>query len=108
QLRVAALELAEQERDDGAAGARRGADLQPPAERALLLGRDLLQQLLLEREQALRAAVEAKPGLGRHDPAAGPVEQLPAEPLLERANLQAHGRLRDPEPLGRLREAAPL
>ena len=65
-------------------------------------------QLLLEREQALRTAIEAQPGLGRLDAAARAVEQAPAEPLLERAHLQAHGGLRDAEALRRLREAAPL
>ena len=70
--------------------------------------RDLLEQLLLEREQPLRAAVEPPPGLGRLDAAAGAVEELRAEPLLERADLEADGRLRDAEPLRRLREALPL
>ena len=79
-----------------------------PVELALRLLADLLEQLLLEREQALRAPVEPLPGLGRLDPAARPVEQLPAEPLLERADLQADGGLRDAELVRRLREAAPL
>ena len=70
--------------------------------------RDVRHELLLELEQPLRAVVEAHPRLGRLDPAPGAVEQLLPEPLLERAHLEADGRLRDPEPLRRLREAAPL
>ena len=53
-------------------------------------------------------AEEPQPGLGRLDPAPGAVEQLRPEPLLERPHLQRDGRLRDAEPLGRLREAPPL
>ena len=48
----------------------------------------LVEQLLLQREQPLRAAVEPQPRLGRLDAPARAVEQLRAEPLLERANLQ--------------------
>ena len=48
------------------------------------------------------------PGLGRLHPAPGAVEQLRAEPLLERPHLERDGRLGDTEPLGRLGEAAPL
>ena len=66
---------------------------------------DLLQQLLLEREHALRAAVEPEARLGRLDAPARAVEQAPAEPLLERADLKAHCRLRDAELLGGVREA---
>src|SRR5438309_2149698 len=55
-----------------------------------------------------RAAVEATAGLGRLDPASRSIEELQAEALLERADLEAHRRLRDAELLGSLREAAPL
>ena len=79
-----------------------------PGQLALGLLAELGEQLLLQREQPLRAPVEAPAGLGRLDAAAGAVEQLVAEPLLERADLQAHGRLRDAELLRRLREASPL
>ena len=48
------------------------------------------------------------PGLGRLDAAAGAVEQLGAEALLERPHLERHGGLRDAEPLGGLREAPPF
>ena len=67
-------------------GAGGGADLERPAQRLVRLG-DLVEQLLLEREHPLRAAVEPQPGLGRLDPAAGAVEELRPEPLLERAHL---------------------
>ena len=84
QLRVRFGELAEELREHDPAGAGRRADL----ERALeLAGRSLLQladDLVLELEQPLRAAVEPKPGLGRLDPPPGAVEQLRPEPLLER------------------------
>ena len=45
---------------------------------------DVGEHLLLEREQPLRAAVEAPAGLGRLDAPPRPVEELRAEPLLER------------------------
>ena len=103
-----ALELAEQERDDRAARAGGGADRERAAELARLALGELLDQLLLELEHPLRAAVEREPGLGRLDAAAGAVEQLLSEPLLERAHLQADRGLRDAEALGRLREALEL
>ena len=103
-----ALELAEQQRHDDRRRAGRGADLQLARELALALAGDLVEELLLEREQPLGAAVEPQPGLGRLDAAAGAVEELRPEPLLERPHLQRDGRLGDAEPLGRLREAAPL
>jgi hypothetical protein len=64
--------------------------------------------LLLEREQPLRAAVELHPRLRRLDAPPRPVEELSPQALFERADLQRHGRLRDSEPLGRLREALAL
>ena len=103
-----ALELAEEQRHDDRGRAGRGADLQLARELALALAGDLVEDLLLEREQPLRAAVEPQPRLGRLDAAAGAVEQLRAEPLLERPHLQRDGGLGDAETLGRLREAAPL
>ena len=89
-------------------GAGGRAELQRPGQHALVAGGDLLDDLLLEREQPLRAAVEPQPGLGRLDAPPGAVEQLGPEPLLERPHLQADGGLGDPEPLRGLREAAPL
>ena len=59
-------------------------------------------------EQPLRAAVELEPGLGRLDAAAGAVEELRPEPLLERPHLQRDGGLGHPEALGRLRERLAL
>ena len=73
----------------------------------LVLGRDHLEELLLEREQPLRALVEAEAGLGGHDAAARAVEKLSADPLLERADLLADRWLRDAEPCCRLRSSRP-
>ena len=108
QLRVRFGELAEELGEHDAARPGRGADLERAVE---LAGRALLQladDLVLEREEPLSAAVEPKPGLGRLDAPPRPVEQLRPEPLLERPHLQADRRLRHPEPLGRLRERPPL
>ena len=106
--RVLALELAEQQRHDDRRGACRRAELQLAGELALALAGDLVEDLSLEREQPLGAAIEPHAGLGRLDAAAGAVEQLRPEPLLERPHLQRDGGLGDAEALGRLREAAPL
>ena len=76
-------------------------------ERPLGLG-ELVEQLLLEREQPLRAAVEPQPRLGRLDAPARAVEKLLPEPLLERPHLLADRGLRDAEPRRGLREAPPL
>ena len=106
--RVLALELAEEQRDDGASRAGGRADLERAAELALHARLELLEQLPLEREHPLGPAVEGQTRLRGLDASARPVEQLAPEPLLERPDLQADGRLRHPEPLGRLREALPL
>ena len=55
-VRVVALELAKQERQDDRRRPGRRADLERPAQRPLRLA-ELLEQLLLEREHPLRAAV---------------------------------------------------
>ena len=107
-LRVPLLELAEEERQHGLAGTRRGAELQSAAQLADRARRDVLEELLLEREQALRAAIEARARLGGLHPPPGAVEQLRPQTLLERADLQAHGRLGDPEVRRRLGEALSL
>ena len=67
-------ELAEELGEHDAAGPGRGTDLEGPVE---LAGRALLQladDLVLEREKPLSAAVEAEPGLGRLDAPTRPVE----------------------------------
>src|SRR5438093_5048607 len=101
-------ELAEELRDDDPAGARGGPDLEGAAQLLGASEADRGHDLLLEREQSLRAAVEPQARLGRLDPAAGAVEQLRPEALLERPHLQAHRRLRHPEPFCGLGEAPPL
>ena len=68
--RVRALELAEELRHDDGRRAGRGADRQRSREVAVALRGDVVEHLLLEREQPLRAAVEARAGLGRLDAAA--------------------------------------
>ena len=105
---ILGLELAEEQRQDDRGRAGRGTEVERSRELALADRRDVLQQLILEREHPLRAPIEPPAGLGRLDPAAGTVEQLPAEPLLESPDLEADGGLRDPEALRRLREALPL
>ena len=106
--RVRELELAEQQRHHDRGGASRGSESEVARELAVPLTGHLLDELLLERKQPLRAPIEAQPGLGRLDPATGAVEQLRPQTLLERADLQRDGGLGDPEPLSRLREALPL
>jgi lipopolysaccharide/colanic/teichoic acid biosynthesis glycosyltransferase len=101
-------ELAQEHGHDAAAGPRRRAELEHAADRPLVIGLELLEQLLLELQEPLRGGVEPEPGLGRLHPAARPVEQLPAQALLKRADLQADGGLGDAEPLGSLREALAL
>ncbi len=102
---VVLLELAEEERQHRRARPGRAADLELARELAFLGARDLLQQLLLEREHPLGAPVEPEPGLGRLHPTTGPVEQPLPEPLLERPDLQAHRGLRHAQLLGGLGEA---
>ena len=63
---------------------------------------------MLESEQLLRGRVQPEPRLRRLDAATGTVEELRPEPLLERADLQRDGGLRDAEPLRRLGEALAL
>src|SRR2546430_1321371 len=105
---VRRLELAEERRKHRAARAGRGADLEAAGKRTLGDGGDLLDELLLEREQLLRAAIEEHPGLGGLDAPSGPVEEPLAEPLLERPDLEAHRGLGDAEARRRLREAPAL
>jgi hypothetical protein len=105
---VSPLELTEKERHDDRGGAGRGPELELAPELALALTGELVEELLFQREQPLRAPLEPQSCLGRLDTTARAVEQLCAEPLLEGANLQRDGGLCDTEPLGRLREAPAL
>src|SRR4051794_30591127 len=102
------LELAEELRDDDSSRACGGAERQRAGELSLCLGDDLVEELLLEREEALRAPVQPPAGLGRLDPAPRAVEERHAEALLERAYLERDGGLRDAETLRGLRERATL
>ena len=71
------------------------------------LARQLVDQLALRMQQALRPSVEDPAGLGRLHAAARAVEQPLPEPLLERPHLQADRRLCDAEAVC-LREAVAL
>ena len=108
EVGVALVELAQEHGHDDRGGAGRGADRELARELAGAVGGDLVEHLLLELQHALGAAEEAQPGLGRLDAAAGAVEQLRPEALLERPHLQRDGGLGDAEPLGGLREAPPF
>ncbi len=99
---VLALELAEKQRQHRRTRPGRATDLEPSAKLTVRVARDLLQQLLLESQHALGAAVEPGAGLGRFHAAPGTIDEPLAEPLLERADLQAHGGLRHAELLRRL------
>src|SRR5207237_908966 len=85
----------------------RGADLERPGELAGGVVRELVDDLFLESEQPLGRAVELGARLGRLDAAAGAVEELRAEPLLECAHLEADRRPGDAEPRGRPGERLP-
>src|SRR5579862_7645304 len=98
-------ELAEKLREHDAPGAGRGADLERAGQLVGRVAADLGDELVLEREQALSAAVEPQAGLSRLDAPARAVQELRPEPFLERAHLQADGGLRHAQPLRRLREA---
>src|SRR5205823_3376045 len=104
ELRMFALELAEQDGHDRASGPRRGAERELAAQRTVLTGK-LVEQLPLDREHPLRGPVEPLPGLGRFHAPTRAVEQLGPESVLERPNLKADCGLRDPEPLSCLGEA---
>ena len=112
------IESAIAERRGARAGTRRGAaargappgpvdapSVERPGEHSLVGGGDVLEELLLGLEHPLRVPVEPPPRLGRLDAASRAVEQLLAEALLERPDLEADRRLCDAEPLGGLREA---
>ena len=108
QPRVPGEELAQEHGHDDCRRPGRSADRELARERALAVRGDLVQDLLLELQQPLGTAKQAQPGLGRLDAAARTVEQLRAQPLLERPHLQRDRRLRDAQALGGLGEAAAL
>jgi hypothetical protein len=90
------LELAEEERHEMGARARRGADRERAVE-LTAVGGDFVVKLLLEREHPLGAPVEAQARLGRLDAAARAVEQRLAEAFFEGAHLEADRGLCDAE-----------
>jgi hypothetical protein len=101
ELRVVALKLAQEERDEVRARAGGRAN----RERALqlaALGSDLVVELLLERKHPLGTPVEAKARLGRLDAPPGAVQKGLAEASLESAHLEADRGLRHAELLGGL------
>ena len=67
QVRVHLGELAKDAREHDAAGPGRGSDLEGALELARRLLGELGEQVLLELQQPLRAAVEAQPCLGGLD-----------------------------------------
>src|SRR5213079_31534 len=73
--RVQLLELTEDDGQDAAARPGGSADLEPALELALRLFAEVCEQLLLEREQPLRSAVQPEPRLGRLDSATRAVEK---------------------------------
>ena len=107
-VRMFTMELAEEYRNDD----RRRPGGRPQDEIAGELsfrrGRNVRDELLLERQHPLSSSIEPSPGLGRLHPSARAVEQLRSEPLLESSYLQRHRRLGHAEALRCLREAPPL
>ncbi len=69
---------------------------------------NLRDELILERKHPLRAAIEPPARLRRFNAPTGAVEELRAEPLLERSHLERHRGLCDAEAVSRLGEAAAL
>jgi lipopolysaccharide/colanic/teichoic acid biosynthesis glycosyltransferase len=102
--RMRASELAEQDRNDCATRAGRGAELERSGQTSLVAGH-VAQELLLEREQALGRGVQARPCFGRFDPATRTVEELRPDALFERPDLEANRRLGDTQPFRGLGEA---
>src|SRR5262249_30028444 len=101
KLGVYTLKPPGQDRNDSAAGSRRGAECELAAQRTVFACK-LVEQLALHGEHPLRGAIELLSRLGRLDTPPGAVEQLRPEPLLERTELQADRRLGDGEPLSRI------
>ena len=102
-----AWKRAEELRQDALARPGRGADHEQAGELRRLV-REALHELLLDRQDALGAAVDEAAGLRRLHLAAGAVDQRLPQALLERADGEGHGGLRDAEHLGCLREGRPV
>ena len=102
---IQALELAEDDRDDDRRRTRGGPQDEVAGEVTLTRRRHLRDELILEREHPLRAAVEPPARLRRLHAPSRAVEELRPEPLLESAHLERHRRLGHAEAVGRLGEA---
>ena len=107
-VRVLALELGEHHRNGDGGRPGRRAEHEIAREVALAGGRHLGDELILERQHALRAAIQTPARLGRLDAATRAVEKLRSEALLERAHLQRDCGLRHAESIRCLREAPTL
>jgi len=83
----------------------RRAEQEVPRQVALAGGRHVGYELTLERQHALRAAVQTPARLRRLDTPTGAVEELRSEALLERAHLERDGGLCHAQAIRRLREA---
>ena len=74
-VRMLVAELTEEERDNRSAGARRRAELERPGELAATAAGDVVDKLLLERQQPLRRRVQPQSRLRRLDSPSRAVEQ---------------------------------
>jgi len=101
-IRVLSLELRERDRNRDRCRAGRGTEHEIASERSLARCGNVGDELVLEGEHALRAAIEAPAGLRWLDPAARAVQELRPEPLLESAHLQRDRGLGDTEAVGGL------
>src|SRR3954447_18116899 len=82
-VRVTLLEVAEQHGHDAPAGPGRRAELERSRDQVLVAGFEILEELLFGLQQPLSRRVQTKTRFGRLDATPRPVEELPAEPLLE-------------------------
>jgi hypothetical protein len=86
--RVLTLELAENDGNDDCRRSRRCPQHEVSCEIALARGAHVGDELILEREHPLSAAVEPPSRLGRLDASTRAVEELRAQALLQRSHLQ--------------------
>lgn len=106
-MRVSLPKDREQGRKQVFAGDRTGGDQQFPGDRGIV-SRNLLASFPMDAEYPLGVGVERLPRLGQHHTTPSTVEEALAEGHFEGVNTLAHRRLRQPECLRRLGEAARL